>query len=203
MRLAAGEAEVSVDAGNGGRLSSLRIGGVELLRQGAGFGSFPMVPWCGRVAEGRFRDGAEMRQLPLNNPPHAIHGTGREVPWKVVRASATEAVLSYELGDPWPYPGRVTQTVTLEEGALTLFLGIEAYESSFPAQAGWHPGSCATSGRAGRVSGWSSTRPGRRSAAATTCRPGGGPTRSPARGTTASACPRVSTSRFSGPASWS
>ncbi|MEU6359035.1 aldose 1-epimerase [Streptomyces albidoflavus] len=139
VRLAVGEAEVSVDAGNGGRLSSLRIGGVELLRQGAGFGSFPMVPWCGRVAEGRFRDGAETRQLPLNNPPHAIHGTGREVPWKVVRASATEAVLSYELGDPWPYPGRVTQTVTLEEGALTLFLGIEAYESSFPAQAGWHP----------------------------------------------------------------
>ncbi|KPC94741.1 aldose epimerase, partial [Streptomyces sp. NRRL F-6602] len=88
---------------------------------------------------GEFHNGDVAHQLPLNSPPHAIHGTGREVPWKVVRASATEAVLSYELGDPWPYPGRVTQTVTLEEGALTLFLGIEAYESSFPAQAGWHP----------------------------------------------------------------
>ncbi|NEC10914.1 aldose 1-epimerase [Streptomyces sp. SID8014] len=149
VRLAAGEAEVSVDAGDGGRLSSLRIGGVELLRQGAGFGSFPMVPWCGRVAGGRFRDGAEVWQLPLNDPPHAIHGTGREMPWKVALASGTETVLTCELGEPWPYPGRVTQRIALEDGALTLSMGVEAYESSFPAQIGWHPWFLRDLGRGG------------------------------------------------------
>ncbi|GHG18690.1 aldose 1-epimerase [Streptomyces albogriseolus] len=139
ITLTAGDAEVDVLPGNGGRVGGLRLGGVELLRQGERYGCFPMVPWCGRLRDGRFRDGAAVRQMPLNAPPHAIHGTARNAPWRTARTSTDEAVLTYDLTDPWPYPGRVTQQVALTEESLTLTMSVETHGSSFPAQLGWHP----------------------------------------------------------------
>ncbi|HET9380832.1 MAG TPA: aldose 1-epimerase [Streptomyces sp.] len=139
ITLTAGDAEVTVLPSHGGRIGGLRIGGTEVLRQGDRYGCFPMVPWCGRVREGRFRDGAVVHRLPLNAPPHAIHGTARDSAWRTARASGTEAVITYDLADPWPYSGRVTQVVALGEDALTLTMAVETYESSFPAQLGWHP----------------------------------------------------------------
>ncbi|MFJ5557838.1 aldose 1-epimerase [Streptomyces sp. NPDC093250] len=139
ITLTAADAEVDVLPGNGGRIGGLRVAGVELLRQGQRYGCFPMVPWCGRIREGRFRDGAAVRQMPLNAPPHAIHGTARNAAWRTARKSTDEAVLTYDLAEPWPYPGRVTQQVALTEGALTLTMSVETYGSSFPAQIGWHP----------------------------------------------------------------
>ncbi|MEV6248211.1 aldose 1-epimerase [Streptomyces sp. NPDC051742] len=138
-RLTAGDAELTISPENGCRIESLRIGGIELLRQGERFGSFPMVPWCGRTEKGIFRNGATTHQLPVNAAPHAIHGTVRDVPWKTARVSATEAVFTCELGDPWPYTGKVTQVFELAEDSLTLRFGVETYDASFPAQAGWHP----------------------------------------------------------------
>ncbi|MFD8913066.1 aldose 1-epimerase [Streptomyces sp. NPDC059575] len=137
--LAAGDAEVVVRPGKGGRVAGLKVGGTELLRQGERFGCFPMVPWCGRIRDGRFLDGGVVRQMPLNSPPHAIHGTTRDGAWRTARVSADEAVLTYELTDPWPHPGRVTQIVSLGEDSLTLTMAVETYEDSFPAQIGWHP----------------------------------------------------------------
>ncbi|MFI6345108.1 aldose 1-epimerase [Streptomyces sp. NPDC050560] len=139
ITLTAGDAEVTVAPAGGCRVSGLRLGGTELLRQGSRFGCFPMVPWCGRIGDGRFRNGAETHQMPLNSPPHAIHGTGRDRPWNTARTADDEAVFTFDLGDPWPYSGRVTQIVRLEPGSLTLSMAVETYESSFPAQLGWHP----------------------------------------------------------------
>ncbi|QYX78479.1 aldose epimerase family protein [Streptomyces akebiae] len=139
ITLAAGDAEVVLAPANGGRVAGLRVGGVELLRQGERFGCFPMVPWCGRIRDGRFLSGGSVQQMPLNAPPNAIHGTTREGAWRVARHDATEAVLTYDLVDPWPYPGRVTQVFTLAPDALTLTMSVETYDSSFPAQVGWHP----------------------------------------------------------------
>ncbi|MFI7393204.1 aldose epimerase family protein [Streptomyces tendae] len=139
ITLTAGDAEATVLPGNGGRIGGLRVGGTELLRQGERYGCFPMVPWCGRIRDGRFGDGAVVHQMPLNSPPHAIHGTARDAAWRTARVSADEAVLTYDLVDPWPYPGRVTQVVALAEDELTLSMSVETYESSFPAQIGWHP----------------------------------------------------------------
>ncbi|WP_404958262.1 aldose 1-epimerase [Streptomyces sp. 147326] len=138
-QLSAGGAEVTVDQENGCRISSLRIDGTELLRQGPRYGSFPMVPWCGRTENGRFRDGGTVHQMPVNHPPHALHGFGRDAAWRPAGATATEAAFTYDLAEPWPYPGRVTQVFALAEDALTLTMGVETYGDSFPAQAGWHP----------------------------------------------------------------
>ncbi|MET7848091.1 aldose 1-epimerase [Streptomyces avermitilis] len=139
ITMTAGDAEVALLPGNGGRVRSLRVGGVELLRQGERYGCFPMVPWCGRIRDGKFRNGATLHQMPLNSPPHAIHGTARDGAWRVARSDKNEAVLTYDLVEPWPYPGRVTQVAALTEDSLTLTMSVETYDSSFPAQIGWHP----------------------------------------------------------------
>ncbi|MEU6988646.1 aldose 1-epimerase [Streptomyces sp. NPDC046324] len=141
-RLTAGDAELTINPDNGCRIESLRIGGTELLRQGERYGCFPMVPWCGRIELGQFRNGGVKHEMPLNSPPHAIHGTGRDAVWKPARTADDDgrsAAFTYELGDPWPYAGRVTQTFALTEEGLTLQLGVETLADSFPAQAGWHP----------------------------------------------------------------
>ncbi|MFP3988941.1 aldose 1-epimerase [Streptomyces sp. E11-3] len=141
ITLRAGDAELTVRPGNGCRISNLRVGGTEVLRQGERYGSFPMVPWCGRTENGRFLNGARQHQLPVDDPPHAIHGTVRDVPWRLAHAGEREAAFTYDLVEPWPYRGRVTQTFELAEGGseLTVRLGVETYDDSFPAQVGWHP----------------------------------------------------------------
>jgi aldose 1-epimerase len=139
ITLTAGDAEVVVAPGNGGRIAGVRVGGTQLLRQGERYGCFPMVPWCGRIRQGRFRDGAVEHRMPLNSPPHAIHGTARDGAWRTARRSRDEAVITYDLAEPWPYPGRVTQRIALAPDSLTLTMSVETIGSSFPAQIGWHP----------------------------------------------------------------
>lgn len=141
VTLRAGDAELTLEPHRGCRIASLKVSGTELLRQGNRYGSFVMVPWCGRTEHGRFRSGGEMYQLPLDSGPHAIHGTVREGAWSTARQDERTAAFTYDLTDPWPWEGRVTQIVELaEEGdSLTLTLGVEASDASFPAQAGWHP----------------------------------------------------------------
>ena len=138
--LSAGGATLTVLPENGCRIGSLTVDGIELLRQGSHYGAFPMVPWCGRTENGRFRNGDTVHQMPLDAGPHAIHGTGRNTAWQSAPgATDTTAGFYYDLAEPWPYPGRVTQLFELGENAVTLSLGVETYGDSFPAQAGWHP----------------------------------------------------------------
>ncbi|MET7639455.1 aldose 1-epimerase [Streptomyces sp. NPDC005438] len=141
LLLQAGDTELTVEPERGCRLASLRVGGRELLRQGPRYGSFVMAPWCGRTDRGRFLNGGDFYQLPITAGPHALHGTVRELPWETVRADSTSAAFTTGLGDAWPWTGKVTQLVELAEdgGSLTLTMGVETPEDSFPAQAGWHP----------------------------------------------------------------
>lgn len=145
VHLAAGDAELTVLPDQGCRIGSLRIAGTELLRTESprqhGYGSFPMVPWVGRTALGRFRNGPVTHQLPVNSPPHAIHGTGVRETWHRVNSASTptSAAFYYDLADPWPYPGRVTQVFDLASDHVLITLAVETASESFPAQAGWHP----------------------------------------------------------------
>lgn len=132
-------AEMRVDAAAGGRISSLRICGEELLVSRSAdplaWGSYPMAPFAGRLRDGRFLYGAHRHQLPLNMPPHAIHGTVFTRPWQWIGNDALET----ELGEDWPWPGRVEQRFRVEPGLITVRMEIHAADHPFPANAGFHP----------------------------------------------------------------
>lgn len=129
----------------GGRIASLRAEGVELLvgqeQHPMMWGSFPMVPWAGRVRDGRFDFAGTTHQLPRNLAPHAIHGTGYVVPWDVVDAQVTSGstTIRTALADPWPFGGFAQQRFDLAEDGLTCTLGVTAGDAPMPAQVGWHP----------------------------------------------------------------
>lgn len=136
----------------GGRVASLTVHGAELLvtEQRAtdalgrapgpfGWGIFPMAPWAGRIRRGQFSFQGRQYQLPINSPPHAIHGTlaGGHA-HRAEQVGVSEATLTWELGPPWPFAGRVSQSVVLAEDALTLTMEITAGEP-MPVTCGWHP----------------------------------------------------------------
>ena len=138
MRLSAGDATVEIRPADGGRIASFTVAGREVLVTGRTdpmqWGCYPMVPFAGRVRNGRFTFEGRDYQLPLGLPPHAIHGVVYDRPW---RTDDTHT-LSVELGPPWPFAGRVVQRVDLEPGRLVLTLELHAVER-MPATLGWHP----------------------------------------------------------------
>jgi len=139
--LEAGDARVVLDPERGGRLASLRVDGLELLVQPdersdpMRWGCYPMVPWAGRVREGRFRFRGETYELPLDAPPHAIHGVGYRRAWRVEGPGR----LSLDLDGGWPFGGRADHDVALTPEALTLTMTVTAGDRAMPVMAGWHP----------------------------------------------------------------
>ncbi len=147
LELRAGYASATVDLDAGARLSSLKVDGLELLvgREGQphplGWGSYIMAPWAGRIRRGRFVfDGVEY-QLPATygDPPHAIHGTVGDVRWDVEWCTANEAVLVYELLEPWPFGGTVVQHLSLSVNGLSQSIIVQAGDVAMPVSLGWHP----------------------------------------------------------------
>ncbi|MEM7274746.1 MAG: aldose 1-epimerase [Actinomycetota bacterium] len=139
LSLTSRSASVTVDADRGGRLAGLMVDGHQLLvveaAQGAmQWGSYPMVPFAGRLAAGRFRFGGELIELPINLAPHAIHGFGYTSAWRIV----DHQTLSLDLGAPWPFPATVTQRFELDDAGLTMTMAATA-AVDMPIQLGWHP----------------------------------------------------------------
>ncbi len=158
IELAAEGATVVVEPAAGGRLSSLSVGGHELLvgpqdvpdpgpdgPESIAWGLYPMAPWAGRIAHGHFTAGGVEHQLPLTLPPHAIHGTAYTADsWRVVEPpSSGAAALTVALGHPWPWPARLDQRIVLSSSRLRLELtltnGAASGSGPMPVSMGWHP----------------------------------------------------------------
>ncbi|WP_245569773.1 aldose 1-epimerase [Gordonia shandongensis] len=132
------DAQVRVCPGTG-RLTSLRVGADELLRPGDDGGCFPMAPWCGRLGGGVLRvDGREF-EFPRDDPPHALHGTVRDHPWRVVEHTPDRVLLTQRLEGRWPWAGDVVQDIRLRSDAVELGMTVRSDAHPFPAQVGWHP----------------------------------------------------------------
>jgi aldose 1-epimerase len=144
--LHAGDTSATVDLAAGGRLASLVVDGRELLVQHGRdvfhWGSFPMAPWVGRLRHGRLAVDGEIVQLPVNAPPHALHGLVTERAWQLISADGRTVELAVELGresaDPWPWRCRIVQTVALAEDRIDVTLAVHT-ERPMPADIGWHP----------------------------------------------------------------
>jgi aldose 1-epimerase len=138
MELRAPGVDVAIDLAAGGRVASFVVDGHELLvTEGYGpvaWGSFPMVPFAGRVREGRFAFQGRQYELPIKMPPHAIHGTVLDRAWVAV----DEQTIRTDLGPNWPFRGHAVQRFELETGRFTMHLELHADEP-MPASIGWHP----------------------------------------------------------------
>ena len=139
--------ELSFDADEGGRIAQVVFRGVPLLidREGAtdpvlGWGCYPMVPWAGRLAEGRFQFRRDVVKMAPNMGPHAIHGLGFLHPWSVVAQSTSSLVARLDLASAgWPYSSWSEQRISLGPDFVHLEMSVHSSEREFPAQVGWHP----------------------------------------------------------------
>jgi aldose 1-epimerase len=105
---------------------------------------YPLVPFSGRIANGRLVfDGAEIVLKP-NWPGvrHPMHGDGWARPWTVSRSDGHSADIVYEHDgrEGWPFRYRARQTYRLDGDALAVGMSLENLESrAVPAGLGLHP----------------------------------------------------------------
>ncbi|MET0911447.1 MAG: aldose epimerase [Ilumatobacteraceae bacterium] len=145
--LRAGTATATLVPAAGGRVGALTVDGVPILVDHSPvdhpllWGSFPMVPWVGRLRQGRFDHDGVHHHLPPNLALDAGHGTVFDQPWQRTDdgRDGTHAALTCTLDAPWPLGGRADQTFTLRATSLHCTLAVTAGERSMPAEIGWHP----------------------------------------------------------------
>jgi aldose 1-epimerase len=105
---------------------------------------YPLVPFSGRIANGRLVfDGTEILLEP-NWPGvrHPMHGDGWAKPWTVTRSDehSAEVVYEHDGRKGWPFRYRARQTYRLEGDRLTVGMSVENLENrAVPAGLGLHP----------------------------------------------------------------
>lgn len=112
-------------------------------RDPLGMASFPLVPFCNRIRDGRFAfDGTEVR-LAANYAAsrHAIHGHAWQRPWRVAEHGSALLVLDFEhRPDAWPFAYTARQTFELTAEALTVRLAVtNRGPTAMPIGLGHHP----------------------------------------------------------------
>ncbi|MGI9336359.1 MAG: aldose 1-epimerase [Gammaproteobacteria bacterium] len=140
VRTAAGEVDILRPAGGGD------ADGID-PRQTA---CFPLVPYSGRIRDGRFVCGTREVREPLNFAPerHSIHGHGWQRPWRVEAQDASTLTLAYtHAPDDWPYAYTARQCFRLDPppsadhlGALAITVSLtNESDEPMPAGLGLHP----------------------------------------------------------------
>lgn len=161
IRLAAGALRAEVAPEVGGSLAGFWIEGAgahrtDWLRPASpqalaqrdplGMASFPLVPFCNRIRDGRASFEGREIHLPLNPPavpsPHPLHGIGWQRPWQVTQDSGheTDLSLAVDASPAWPWRFSATQRITLDDRALTVRITVtNEDDAAMPAGIGHHP----------------------------------------------------------------
>lgn len=135
----------------GGAVSAMHRGGVPILRtmpdqadHPFDAACFPLVPYCNRIANGRFGWAERPVALApnLSGHPHPLHGMGWLSQWHLIRHDKTSALMehAYDGSGDWPWPYVAHQHVSLDSGGCTIRLMVQnlAHESA-PVGIGFHP----------------------------------------------------------------
>ncbi len=115
--------------------------------------SFPLLPYCNRIRDGRFRFEGRDWQLPMGEGAlrHALHGHAWRQPWHVSAqdSSSVELGFVYEPSEAagtaaepaWPFRYSATQRIALRpDGGLELRIGVRNLDSrAMPFGFGHHP----------------------------------------------------------------
>jgi aldose 1-epimerase len=140
LTLTSRRATAQISPADGARLASLVVDGHELTLTGSStdhplmWGSYPMVPYAGRIRRGRFTFQGREYTLPIGLEPHAIHGTGYLAEWEVLEDGSQRHVFP----PAWPFGGHAIQRVVLTDDDITFQLEVHA-EQPMPVSVGWHP----------------------------------------------------------------
>jgi aldose 1-epimerase len=149
-------ASVTISPDAGASLRSLRVNkngnSYELLSGGDnshdptelphGEVSFVMAPWVNRIRDGRLVTPDGIHELPMNQPPPAIHGLVREREWTVKEVSESSLELEIQLEEPWPCAGHIEYSLRLDGRSLVQTMRLIAAPDEarpFPGSVGWHP----------------------------------------------------------------
>jgi aldose 1-epimerase len=154
MTLSSGTARCDVIPSLGGSIGAWSVDGQPLLRRATsarvtagdpfGMGSFPLVPYSNRIANGTFEWAGRRITLARNfvPEPHSIHGVGFESAWEV-RSRASDGVvlaLAHRPGAGWPWPFTAEQVITLRNDRLTIEMrAVNGAEQPVPLAFGVHP----------------------------------------------------------------
>lgn len=136
VALERGDLQLDLLPGLGGAIAAYRwIRGGEafpLMRETEGdavdvlqTASFPLIPYCNRIRDGRFRFRDREVRLSPNLPPqkHPLHGQGWRQPWRVVDAGDDWAELAVvHQADEWPWTWEGRQRFRLDDEGLEVEL---------------------------------------------------------------------------------
>ncbi len=108
--------------------------------------SFPLVPWCNRIRDGRASLGTRQIAARPNHPaedsPHPLHGIGWLRPWEVLEVGEAHASLGLrvEADSEWPWRFRAVQRFDLLPERLECSISLTNLDSApMPAGIGHHP----------------------------------------------------------------
>jgi aldose 1-epimerase len=147
-RIADGPLEVEVLPAVGARLHRLRAFGQDLLRTPHDlrphlddpyfYGSYPMAPWCNRVAAGPAMVAGRAIDLAATFPDGtAIHGQVSRRPWEVDGDGVFRIAGG---GGGWPWPYEVEQRIRIDGDRLQLDLRLTNRSTDpMPGGIGFHP----------------------------------------------------------------
>ena len=151
LRLQHDGTHVVVDPEHGGAIKEFSWRGRQILRAATAArgdhpleqACFPLVPFCNRIASGRFGFAGREIDVPRNwdGDAHTIHGEGWLAPWSVVESSERHVHLAFVGGGGrWPWPYRAEQRLDVEADGLSIELSaVNIGHEPMPLMLGLHP----------------------------------------------------------------
>jgi aldose 1-epimerase len=107
-----------------------------------GSSCFPLVPYGGRLREGRFRFGGRSYQYALNAPPerHSSHGDGWTRAWVLTHLDRRCAIMKLPADEALPLRYQCTQSIAVEQDRVRIVLSARNEGSqAIPMGLGLHP----------------------------------------------------------------
>lgn len=109
--------------------------------------SFPLLPWCNRIREGRAHFGGRGIAIRAGHPAgpsgrHPLHGIGWSRPWRVAQASVDRALLelAVDADAQWPWRFEASQRFSLDPEGLRCTVTLTNRDTApMPAGIGHHP----------------------------------------------------------------
>ena len=130
----------------GAQVVSVSLGGQSLIKPGSDKtqthgGIAVLMPYAGRVREGRYQFEGRSYQLPTENDGHAIHGFAKDAGWRILRERESSVVLASRLENKG-YPGALEARISYKVGQMDFSTECSVRNASrgdCPLVVGFHP----------------------------------------------------------------